>query len=838
MRQAISTRGTVVRALALVALWPAAWMAALAPAGKCAAADASGREVLEELRRFRELGSVLYVAAHPDDENTQLITYLARGRRYRTAYLSITRGDGGQNLLGPEFGEQLGVIRTQELLAARRIDGGRQFFTRAIDFGFSKSDRETLAIWDRQAVLGDVVRVIRTFRPDVIVTRFSPRPSGTHGHHTASAVLAVEAFRLAGDSQAFPEQLDALETWQPKRILQNSGGRWRDGGRSATEIEIEVAGDDAVSGVSFAEIAAQSRAMHKSQGFGNFAGFRGGGGPRSDSFELLDGAPATDDVMEGVDTTWRRVDGGEKVEELVEAAIAGFDADDLAANVPALLEIRSVLATLPDEPLVQEKRRQLDAILADCLGVSVETTIHRAEVAPGESVELHHRASVNSTEPVKWAAVRYSAPNAETPIGVELVPNSTVSKDATVQLPADALLSQPYWLRVPGSVGMSRVDDDSLIGSPENLPAMSCEFVFEVGRQTFTVVSVPRERTRQGDGGNRPLAVIAPVAINFPAEVRLFAPGATLSIDVDVVAYRSGLAGTLKLQAPASWQVVPTSCEWSLAKPGDRRRIAFQVTAPDMPQTAEISAVATIDGVSYANSRSEIRYEHIPHQLLQPQARLKAVSLDLAICGKRVGYVAGAGDDVAACLAQMGYDVATLEGDDLIPERLAEFDAVVVGIRALNTRADLEERMPALFDFVERGGNVIVQYNRPDGLRVRDPAPYRLRLSGSRVTDENARIERLAPDHPALNAPNKILPEDFNGWVQERGLYFPNEWDEAFTPLLACGDPGETPLEGGVLVAKHGQGHFVYTAFSWFRQLPAGVPGAYRLFANLVSLGK
>jgi LmbE family N-acetylglucosaminyl deacetylase len=838
MRHATSARGASRRALAWVALCLAAWTTPSTSAGTCAAAEATGRVVLERLRQFRELGSVLYVAAHPDDENTQLITYLARGRRYRTAYLSVTRGDGGQNLLGPEFGAQLGVIRTQELLAARRIDGGRQFFTRAIDFGFSKSDQETLAIWDRQAVLGDVVRVIRTFRPDIVVTRFSPRPSGTHGHHTASAVLALDAFRLAGDAQAFPEQLAELDPWQPNRILQNSGGRWRDGGPSATEIEIDIAGEDAVTRTSFAEIAGQSRAMHKSQGFGNFAGFRGGGGPRSDSFELLDGEPATDDIMDGVDTTWNRVDGGQRVGQLVDAAIAGFHADKLADNVPALLEVRAALAELPSDPLACEKQQQFDSILADCLGITVETTVPNAEVVPGESVELHHRASVESTEPVRWVSVRYPLTGNEIPTGVDLVPNSTVSNDSTVQLPTDTLLSQPYWLRTPGSVGMSRVDDASLIGAPENRPAMPCEFVFEVGRQTLVVPTEPVEASRETEGANRPLAVVAPVAIEFAAGVQLFAPQASSSVEVDVVAYRSGISGKLRLRAPVGWKVEPEWREWSLSKPGDRQRLGFQVTAPDRQESTDISAETRVDGVRYANSRIEIRYEHIPRQLLQPEARLRAVSLDLAIRGKRVGYIAGAGDDVADCLAQMGYEVTSLVGDDLTPEGLAEFDAVVIGIRALNTRADLEDRMPALFDFVERGGNAIVQYNRPNDLRVREPAPYRLRLSGGRVTDENARIERLAPDHAALNTPNKILPADFDGWVQERGLYFPEEWDEAFTPLVACGDPGETPLAGGVLVAKHGQGHFVYTAFAWFRQLPAGVPGAYRLFANLVSLGK
>ncbi len=356
--------------------------------------------ILQQLHSFQEMGSVLYVAAHPDDENTLLIAYLARGRNYRTAYLSLTRGDGGQNVLGPEFDAELGVARTQELLAARRLDGGRQFFSRAVDFGFSKDYRETLNIWDRQQVLSDVVRVIREFRPDVVITRFSPVPGGTHGHHTASTILAMEAFKLAGDPKAFPEQ--QLTPWQPKRILWNS----RDSGTNI--IRMDVGGNDPVTGWSFAEVAARSRAMHKTQGFDNFRGFGGGGGARSESFQLLDGEPATNDIMDGVDTTWSRVPGGAEIGKLAGEIIAQFNPQDPAASVPALLKLRSQLAALPTtDPVVIEKRAQLDRILQACLGLEVETTIPQAEVVPGEQMKLKHSVTVHSTIPVRWLGVRY-----------------------------------------------------------------------------------------------------------------------------------------------------------------------------------------------------------------------------------------------------------------------------------------------------------------------------------------------------------------------------------------------------------------------------------------------
>ncbi len=380
-------------------------MAAVVLFGVVAGADPatnSAPAILQELKSFREMGSVLYIAAHPDDENTLLIAYLARGRNYRTAYLSLTRGDGGQNVLGPQFDEKLGVARTQELLAARRLDGGRQFFSRAMDFGFSKDYKETLGIWDRQQVLSDVVRVIREFRPDVIVNRFSTVPGGTHGHHTASAVLGLEAFKLAGDPKAFPEQ--NLPPWQPRRIFVNGRGG-NDGG-----IQMEISGDDAVTGLSFTELAARSRAMHKTQGFDNFRGFGGGNGPRTESFQLLAGEPATNDIMDGIDTTWNRVAGGAEIGKLADSIIADFNPQDVSASVPALLKMRALVAALPDkDSVVEGKSKQLDHILQSCLGLEVETTITSSEVVPGETMQLHHSVTVHSDTPVRWVAISIQA---------------------------------------------------------------------------------------------------------------------------------------------------------------------------------------------------------------------------------------------------------------------------------------------------------------------------------------------------------------------------------------------------------------------------------------------
>jgi LmbE family N-acetylglucosaminyl deacetylase len=797
---------------------------------------------LEQLKSFRQMGSVLYVAAHPDDENTQLITYLARGRGYRTAYLSVTRGDGGQNVLGPEFGEELGVIRTQELLAARRLDGGRQFFTRAIDFGFSKDSKETLNIWDRDQVVSDIVRVIRTFRPDVVITRFSPQPGGTHGHHTASAILAIEAFKLAGDPKAFPDQLKDLKPWQPKRILMNAPnfGRAPELPANSSALKLDINGTDSVTGESFSEIAARSRSMHKTQGFGNFTGFGGGrGGARGETFTLLGGDPATTDIMDGVDTTWGRVTGEAEVGKMADEVISKFDTNNPAASVPALLSLKKRLASLSGDSVVEEKRKQLDKILQGCLGLSVETVIPQAEVVPGEALNLDHRVSVQSGYPVRWVAVRYPDSGTQLKTSVKLEQGKEVSRSSNQILPAFTPLTQPYWLREEPTTGMYRVSDPSLIGRPENPPAYPIEQVFEVDGQRLVIPDEPVQLTQTAKGEQRrKLDVIAPVAVNFPFDVRLFAPGSTRPVEVELRALRPNSGGTVRLQTPSGWTASPESGTFNLEKVGDQQKVTFNVTAPSEPKKAQMTASAYIGGRRFDSQRIELRYDHIPWQMLQPTARLEAVSLDLGTRGRQVGYVPGAGDSVAECLEQMGYRVTRLNGSDLTPEKLKNLDAVVIGIRAFNVRTDLGEQMPALFAFAEAGGTVIEQYNRPNDLKTSKMTPYDLRISNDRVTDETAPMTLLVPDSPALTTPNKIVNSDFDGWVQERGLYFPNEWDEHFTPIIACNDPGESPKKGGLLVAKYGKGYFVYTGLAWFRQLPAGVPGAYRLFANLVSLGK
>ena len=812
---------------------------------RAAGAAETPAAVLQDLRSFQEMGSVLYVAAHPDDENTQLIAYLARGRSYRTAYLSLTRGDGGQNLLGPEFGDALGVIRTQELLAARQVDGGRQFFSRARDFGVSKDYRETLTKWDREQVLCDIVRVIRVFRPDVVITRFPPVPSNTHGHHTASSVLAVEAFGLAGDPKAFPGELGGLAPWQPRRIIWNGFAAGGAGEPAAGTVSMGDDGADPLTGATFSTVAGRSRSMHRTQGFANFTVASAGSGPHVEHFSVLAGDPMAGDILDGVDTTWGRVPGGADIGALAGDVIAKFDPKDPAASVPALLALRVRAAALAPDPLVDEKRRLLDRILQACLGLSVGTSVPRSEYVPGEELEMHHTAAILSGFPVRWVGVRYPGIGADAACAIDLKPGVTAALDETRALPEGTPLSQPYWLRKEGTPGMFRVDDPALIGTPENPPAVPVEDVFEVGGQTLVVADEAVQVVSDPERGEirRRLDVIPPAFLSFATSVAIFAPGAERSVAVDIVASRSGAAGSLRLEAPAGWTVSPARQEFRLAGAGDGTRLTFAVTAPRATASGTIAAWADMGAAHYGSGRHEINYRHIPPILLQPPARLRVSSVDLAIRGKNVGYLPGAGDTVDACLGEMGYTVTRLTGADLTPQGLKGLDAVVVGVRAFNTRTDLAPRVGALFDYVRAGGTLVEQYNTPNSLLVPQLGPYPIKLSRDlmryRVTDEKAPVTLLAPGDPAFTGPNRIGPADFDGWVQERGLDFPSEWDAAnYTPLLSLGDAGEAPLTSGLLVAHYGKGVFVYTGLSFFRELPAGVPGAYRLFANLVSLGK
>ena len=824
------------------------WLTAIAVAVAAAfrtasAADApplipeamSGGEIQLSLQKFNVLGRVLYLAAHPDDENTNLMAFWANGSLYDTAYLSITRGDGGQNLIGPELRERLGIIRTEELLAARRLDHAQQFFSRAVDFGFSKTAEESLRIWDHDKILSDVVWVIRKFRPDVVVTRFSPEDQLTHGHHTASAILAQEAFAAASDPNRFPAQLAFVKPWRATRLVWNTSPFFFSNRNLPFDptglTTLEAGGYNPLLGKAYTEIAAASLSMHKSQGVGSPPRR----GARKEYFKLLSGEPMTNALFDGVDTNWSRVADSESIAAKIRQIISEFDPADPAASVAGLLELRQALSGVKDEAWIPEKKAELDQIIAACLGLHVEASTTNAVITPGQSAAIKLEAINRCNIPLILQGVRFPLSGDSTRIDAALSPNELVTKNLSCKIPENTPYSQPYWLRQPGTLGTFAVDDQKLIGLPENPPHLPMEITLQVSEQELRYTVDTRHRTVDPVAGElrQPLVIAPPVFTDFANGVLMFATNQPKSVPVRVTAASGSVKGQLKLAAPEGWRVAPT------AVPIDAEMVAaFTVKPPEQNSEGTLRAIATIDGREYSFGRVRISYPHIGVHTLMPAAEVKVVRADIRKKGERIGYIAGAGDDVPESLQQIGYTVKMLSEADITAKNLAQFSAVVLGIRAYNTDDRISTWMPELFAYVKSGGVAIAQYNTTTDLKTKETGPYPLEISRDRVTDENAEVRILAPNHPLMITPNKITSKDFEGWVQERGLYFPNKWDPAWTPILSCNDPKEKPLDGGLLVAKSGKGFFIYTSYSWFRQLPAGVPGAYRLFANMVSLGK
>ena len=797
-------------------------------------------ETLLSLQKLNVLGRGLYVAAHPDDENTALIAYWANGALFDAAYLSITRGDGGQNLIGAELRETLGVIRTNELMAARRIDHGTQFFTRAVDFGYSKNPEETLKFWDHDKMLADVVWVIRRFQPDVIVTRFSPDDRVTHGQHSASAMLAVEAFRAAADATRFPEQLAFVKPWQAKRIFWNTSSFFfaaRNQTFDPTGLAtVDAGGFSPLLGKSYTEIAATSRSMHKSQGFG----VQANRGVRKEYFKLLDGEPFQTGPFDGIDTTWARVPEGAAVGARISEVIAAFRPSDPAASVPALLQVRQALAQLPENPWVTEKRAALDQVIAASLGLHFESVAAKPSAAPGQTLSLQIEAINPSNVEVKFRALTFPASGETIPVDTALAANQSFKKAVTPKLPETLPYSQPYWLRQPWTIGRFDVADQALIGFPENPLTFPVDVSLEIGGQEFRFAIDTQHRKVDPVEGevHQPLVVAPPVFTNFANGVLVFGDGRTKSVPVRVTANADAFKGEVALEAPAGWQVEPAKITVDLTKVGDEMTGLFTLKPPAASGEGTLRAVVTTEGKRYSHARQRVAYPHLGQITLMPAAEVKVVRADIRRKGELVGYLPGAGDDIPASLEQIGFTVKTLTDADVKAANLARFAAVVIGIRAYNMQDRMGVWLPELLAYVKQGGVVIAQYNTSGDLKVEQVGPFPLHVSRERVTDELAEMRILAPLHPLVTMPNRIEKSDFDGWIQERGLYFADKWDPAWTPIFSSNDPGEKPLDGGLLVARYGKGYFVYTGYAWFRQLPAGVPGAYRIFANMISLGK
>ena len=797
-------------------------------------------EILQSLKKLNTVGSVLYIAAHPDDENTRLLGYLAKERNLRTGYLSLTRGDGGQNLIGKEQGEPLGLIRTQELLAARRIDGAEQFFTRANDFGFSKNPKETFSIWNKDSILADVVLAIRKFKPDVIICRFPTTGEGGHGHHTASAILALEAFDAAADPAKFPEQLAYTQIWQAKRIFWNT---FNFGGTNTTapdQLKIDVGVFNPLLGKSYGEIAADSRSMHKSQGFGS-AKIRG---ESIEYFKQLKGEKANVDLFEGINQTWGRFTATASLQKTIDDCIKKYNPQSPEKIVADLVAIYKQIKQLDESDAnikywKQLKLKETETLLLTSAGLWAEAYAADYKAVPGNDVFITAQIIARNNCEIKLNSISFFNQTDTTTVKV-LKQNELLTFKHKEKLASTIPFSNPYWLNEKHAIGMYTVHNKQLIGKPENDAFAKVTFdvsIYDLNLKIERGLVYKYTDPVKGEV-YRPFEILPPATINISDKVFVFNSDSPKDVTFIVKANAANVNGTVQLKVPEGWIVQIKNPNFKLVSNGDEAIIEAIVTPKKNSPDGKLQALLNINEALYAKSIKRIEYDHIPYQFILSDAEAGLVHIDLKKTGNIIGYIPGAGDDVPVCLKQIGYDVTILTDELLAKENLAKYNCIVTGVRAYNTNERLQVYYTKLMDYVKNGGNLVVQYNTnsrigPVGTKV---GPYPFTISRDRVTDDHAEVRFTNPKHSVLNFPNIITQKDFDGWVQERGIYFASDIDKNYETIFSISDPDEKASEGSLIVGKYGKGNFVYTGLVFFRELPAGVPGAYRLFTNLLSI--
>lgn len=781
-------------------------------------------EIKLGLKKLNVLGSALYIAAHPDDENTRLLAYLSNEKKYRTGYLSLTRGDGGQNLIGNEQSELLGLIRTQELLAARRTDGAEQFFSRAIDFGFSKTSDETFRIWNKEQILADAVWVIRNFQPDLIITRFPEDTRAGHGHHAASAIIAREAFIAAADPKRFPEQLKFVDVWSAKRLVWNT---YNFGGLNTTsndQIKLDVGGFNTLLGKGYGEIAAESRTNHKSQGFGSAK-------QRGQSFEYFShtqGNPAKVDILENINSNWDRISGGAEISRMVTLADENFDIDKPSKSVPSLINILNALEKLPNSYWKEQKLKELKDLIAGAAGLWFESYASEPTHALGDQIKLRSDIVVQSDIAINLSAINDQKQEIEFKNGILKNIESIATAEA---------ITEPYWLLNKHDLGTFQINNQQLIGKAENPAPITIKFTFNIaGKEINYERAAVFKSTDLVRGEVYQALVIAPaITATISEKAFVFIGNTPKKVQVQLKSFRNASKGMVIPVIPEGWSIKPERIEFELLKKGDEQTIEFEIIPTIASQTGHFSiTIQTTQGISNRGNKV-INYEHIPLQNLFPIAEAKIERVDLKVGGKKIGYLVGAGDLIPESLQQIGFQVNTLSEADVMNGNLSQYDAIIAGVRAYNVNERLNLMQPKLIEYVKNGGTYLVQYNVNSPLLLENIGPYPFKITRDRVTEENSNVTFLEKDHPVLNYPNKITSKDFEGWVQERGLYFLTSVDPKYKRILSMNDQGESAKDGSLVIADYGKGRFVYTSLAFFRELPAGIPGAYRLFVNLIT---
>jgi len=803
----------------------------------------SSSELYLDLQKLNFLGRVMFVAAHPDDENTRLISYLTHQLHAKTAYLAMTRGDGGQNLIGTEIRELLGVLRTEELKKARSIDGGEQYFTRANDFGYSKHPDETLRIWNKQELLADIIDRVRLFRPDVIINRFNHRtPGSTHGHHTTSAILSVEAFDLIDNTDQFPLRT-ARENWKPKRLFFNTSW-WFYGSREKFEeandsnmLRYDVGTYYPALGVSNNEIASLASSQHLCQGFGR----RLQRGSENEYLELIKGSATTEnDIFEGIDTTWNRIKGGKVIEKLLKPLETNFNFANPSLHTPTLLKAYTLLNSLEDSFWKREKSKELIDFILAVNGIFIETNAQKAFANPASDVSFILEAINRSNNKVVVKSLSSNHVLKGSLSDLKLDNNQRSTTNLSVYIDKNTAYNTPYWLDQPSDgIGMYTVAQKDFIGLPNTPEPITFKLELLINDVIIPIERSLVYRSSKPDKGEllSSFRVLPKLSLEFKDKVALFTDREPKTVQLAVKALSNNLKGEVSLSVPASWKLEPATQEFEFAKEGESKWFSFELTPSDTSGSFSISAQAKLGDKSYDKQHILIDYDHIPKQDVLLPASFKAVKLDIDKRGDKIAYVMGAGDQVPESLEQIGYEVDIISIESITESLLKQYDAVVLGVRIYNVFPEIRAKQKILLDYVYNGGTMITQYNTSGRsvLDLSEITPYPLKLSRDRVAEEDAQVRFLLPNHPVLNEPNKLTDKDFENWVQERGLYFPNEWDSKYAAPLEMNDLGERPKKGSLLIAPYGKGTYIYTGISFFRELPAGVAGAYKLFANLLS---
>lgn len=799
--------------------------------GMSAAQSIPSSSIYHQLLGLKETKRILYVAAHPDDENTRLITYLVNSEHAKVGYLSLTRGDGGQNLIGSELGVELGQIRTQELIKARETDGGQQLFTRALDFGFSKNPDETLQNWDKSKVLADVVWAIRSFRPDIIITRFSTIPGITHGHHTTSAILAEEAFELAGKEDAFPEQLDLVELWQPKRIFFNA---YNFGGEFEPELgkryHVFPVGDfNEVLGRSYSQISAESRTMHKSQGFGSTAGI----GEANDYIEFIKGENFEKSPFDGIQDRWESSPNGSVIKLLIEEAIAEFDFKKPSANLKKLLQIKQKLITLDSTQIwIKEKLKTIDQLIFWSIGLKAEW--NSREEFGFTSQEINSEFLLNNPSDYALKALDINVFGISYSSSItEIKSNKAFRIPIKFILPDEFALSQPYWMREPVDGAEFTVSDQREIGYPFISNQPKAKLTFQLEGETFMLdLDLMYKYNDQVDGEiKQNFAIVPEIDLTISKQNLFLVSGADPTLTVTVNSRKNLPEGELEFEGLDSTQFRILS----VVDLANQKKRIFQVEF--LPSSVGEKIVKarfkTSDGKKYDLVTNRILYKHIPNLTYFTPATFNMIQADWKHSGQKIGYIAGAGDNVPEVLSQLGYPVSMIGAGNYDIEYLKQFKAVVLGVRAYNVNVALSANQEVLMGYVKSGGTVLVQYNTSSPLLTNQLGPFPFTISRDRVTVQDSPV--LADwVHPALSSPNQMNDQDFDGWIQERGLYFASKVAPQYSLPLGMQDPGEVSSNGSLIYTKYGEGTYIYTGISFFRQLPAGVPGAIKLFINLI----